>query len=416
MKVAYIEGFAGASGDMFLGAWLDAGAPEHRWREILGGLQLGGYVLSIRRVTKRGITALKVDVESGGEQPHRRLADILQILDRSTLPQAVRERAIQAFRLLAEAEGKVHGTSPEDVHFHEVGAVDAIVDIVGAMAGWYLLGMPECFVSPLEVGGGWTVSAHGPIPVPAPATVELLKGFPVYSSGLWGETVTPTGAAILRTLSRPAGGLRYVADAVGYGAGSRELPVPNVLRIQVGERVSESGKAVQPGGSGIEAGLEMEGSGAAAVEAGGGDRYFVVETNVDDMSPEWAGYLVPRLLEVGALDAWIVPIIMKKGRPGMEIRALCTADRLEAVKEEIFAQSSSIGVREYEVRREALDRRTEIVETPYGPVRVKIAYRHERVVNVAPEYEDCRVRAEEHGVPLKWVYQEVVRQVGSKGL
>ncbi|MBE3551456.1 MAG: LarC family nickel insertion protein, partial [Kyrpidia tusciae] len=237
MKVAYIEGFAGASGDMFLGAWLDAGAPEDRWREILGGLRLEGYTLSIRRVTKRGIAALKVDVESGGEPPHRRLEDIVQILDQGDLPGEVRERAAQAFRFLAEAEGKVHGVSPGEVHFHEVGAVDAIVDIVGAMAGWYLLGMPECFVSPLEVGGGWTVSAHGQIPVPAPATVELLKGFPVYSSGLWGETVTPTGAAILRALARPAEGVCFVPQGVGYGAGSRELPVPNVLRIQVGERV-----------------------------------------------------------------------------------------------------------------------------------------------------------------------------------
>lgn len=376
---------------MFLGAWLDAGVQEDRWRKLLQGLALEGYEIRVRRVKKKGIEAVKVDVEAQDCHPHRHLADILAILDRSRLPSEVREKARTAFYLLAEAEGRVHGLSPEQIHFHEVGAVDAIVDIVGAMAGWYLAGMPECFVSPVEVGGGWTDCEHGRVPVPAPATVELLKGFPVYSSGLWGETVTPTGAAIIRALCKPADGLRFAAGMVGYGAGTRELEIANVLRIQLGRQNRQHGPA--------------------AATATGANRCFVVETNIDDMNPEWAGYIIPRLLAVGASDAYLVPIVMKKGRPGLQLRVLCTADRLDDVKGEIFKQTSSIGLRYYEIYKEGLDRRIETVNTPYGPVRVKIAFRDGQVLNVAPEYEDCRKLAEEQNVPLKRVYWAAFKEV-----
>lgn len=377
---------------MFLGAWLDAGVQEDRWRRILQGLAFDGYEIRVRRVKKKGIDAVKVDVEARDGHPHRHLSDILAILDQSRLPSEVREKACAAFRLLAEAEGRVHGVSPEHIHFHEVGAVDAIVDIVGAMAAWYLAGMPECFVSPIEVGGGWTNCEHGRMPVPAPATVELLKGFPVYSSGLWGETVTPTGAAIIRALCKPAGEFRFEAEAVGYGAGTKDLEIANVLRIQLGRQSRRHGE-------------ESAGTGPDS------NRSFVVETNIDDMNPEWAGYIIPRLLAVGASDAYLVPIVMKKGRPGIQLRVLCTADRLGDVKREIFAQTSSIGLRYYEIYKEGLDRKIETVHTPYGPVRVKMAFRDGEVMNVAPEYEDCRKLAEEQGVPLKRVYLAAIKEV-----
>ncbi|WP_029421134.1 nickel pincer cofactor biosynthesis protein LarC [Alicyclobacillus macrosporangiidus] len=436
MRIAYIECPAGASGDMFLGAWLDAGVDEAAWRALLAKLAVPGYEVRVRPVMKQGIRALKVDVVVEGEEsicdgdagvhpqdddpdhhhdhdyghhghddfhtyrhedahthshdhghhhahehahahPHRHLPDIEHILDHSDLPDPVREKSRLAFRLLAEAEGRVHGLPPERVHFHEVGAVDAIVDIVGAMAGWYLAGMPACYVSPIEVGGGTVRCAHGLMPVPAPATAILLEGLPTYSSGRWGETVTPTGAAILRALCERGEAPVFAADTIGYGAGTKELPVANVLRIRLGET-------------------------AAAQRAGD---LWVLEANVDDMPGEWAAHALQRMLDLGALDAWVTPVVMKKGRPGMQMHVLCDAARRDGLVGALHEETTSLGVRYYPVARSALARRWVTVSTPYGAVRVKVAERDGRVVNAAPEYEDCRVAAVSSGAPLKAVYQ-----------
>lgn len=437
---------------MFLGAWLDAGVDEAAWRAMLAKLAVPGYEVQVRPVMKQGIRALKVDVVVEGDEPvaagdpgvgfeghdpdhphehehghgdhhhhgghdhhhdhgghahghyhghdhhhghgelpahghghahpHRHLPDIEHILDHSDLPEPVREKSRLAFRLLAVAEGRVHGLPPERVHFHEVGAVDAIVDIVGAMAGWYLAGMPACYVSPIEVGGGTVRCAHGLMPVPAPATALLLEGLPTYSSGRWGETVTPTGAAILRALCERGEAPVFAADTIGYGAGTKELPVANVLRIRLGE--------------------------SAELERAG--ELWVLEANVDDMPGEWAAHALQRMLDLGALDAWVTPVVMKKGRPGMQMHVLCDAARRDGLVAALHEETTSLGVRYYPVSRSALARRWVTVSTPYGAVRVKVAERDGRVVNAAPEYEDCRVAAASSGVPLKVVYQAALAE------
>ncbi|MCL6637429.1 MAG: DUF111 family protein [Alicyclobacillus sp.] len=271
MRAAMVDCTAGVSGDMWLGAWLDTGVDEEAWRRLLSSLGLADVQVTLRRVLKQGIQALKADVRVAGQPADSPAAaaatvsrhprgwrELSELVMRSNLPEPVRAHSLQAFRLLVEAEGRVHGISPEQVHLHEAGADDALIDVVGAMAGWYLAGMPVCYASPVEVGGGVVHCAHGALPVPAPATVELLRGFATYSSGAWGETATPTGAAILRVLCRPDPAPPLRVTAVGYGAGSRTLPVANVLRIRLGETVD--GKA-----SGA---VTTQGAASAAAEPG----------------------------------------------------------------------------------------------------------------------------------------------------
>ena len=385
MAVAYIECQAGASGDMFLGAWMDLGVPWERWRALLAGLSVREYDVSQERTKQRGIAAQKVSVACGHSHRHRHLPDILRIIGESDLPPAVREKSREAFAHLAEAEAAVHGTTPDRIHFHEVGAVDAIVDIVGSMIAWHLLGEPECAVSPVQVGGGEVACEHGVMPVPAPATVRLLAGYPTYSSGIWGETVTPTGAAIIRTLARPIAGRAFTGRSVGYGAGAKELPVANVLRIQLGEWAD----IPAPSGQGLPAPAPA----------------YVIEANVDDMNPEIAGFVLERLLAQGAMDAYWSPLVMKKGRPALRLHVLCAAERLAALAAEAMRQTSSIGLRYYPVGKWELPREIRQVATPFGEVAVKFARLGAETVNVAPEYEACRARADAAGAPLKQVYQ-----------
>jgi pyridinium-3,5-bisthiocarboxylic acid mononucleotide nickel chelatase len=399
MTIAFFDCYAGASGDMFLGAWLDVGIDRQAWRDMLNQLKVDGYDLDIRTVYKNGIRATKVDVNlhpvadslTKPHHPHRHLADIEQILLASGLPKPVLEKSRQAFRCLAEAEGEVHGTSPEQVHFHEVGAVDAIVDVVGAMAGWYLAGMPTCYVSAIEVGSGTVHCDHGLMPVPAPATATLMHGFVTYSSGFQGETLTPTGAAILKVLCSDGRRPLMVTERSGYGAGTKDFPVANVLRIQLGEAVVDELNGLHPSTQTTAAAMNSESA-------------CVLEANIDDMNPEWAAYVVHQLLELGAMDAWLTPIVMKKGRPGLQLHVLCNMALRDRVIQQIHLETTTIGVRHYEVSRSVLPREVLPVDTPYGVIRVKVAYQDERVVNVAPEFEDCRLCAEDRGVPLKEVY------------
>jgi uncharacterized protein (TIGR00299 family) protein len=375
MKVAWFDASAGASGDMLLGALVDAGLPIEALRDGLAGLQVPGYELSAEKVMRRGVRATKVHVTlADGPQPARHLRHIVEILDASPLPDAVRERAKAVFARLAEAEAKVHGTSVERIHFHEVGAVDAIVDIAGTCLGLHLLGVEDIACSPLPVSWGWTDCEHGRIPVPAWATQELLKGVPTRPLDVEGETLTPTGAALLTSLAGSWTMPAMTTDVIGYGAGSKDFGVPNVLRVMLGQRAPQSAEVV------------------------------VIEANIDDMNPEWYELAVERIFAAGALDVTLQPLQMKKGRPAVLLRAVTDPARREAVMDTILTETTTLGVRFFSAERRCLAREWLDVDTPYGVVRVKVGRRAEQVINLAPEYETCRRCAEARGVPLKVVY------------
>lgn len=339
---------------------------------------------------------------------HRNLADIEAILDASTLKPAIIARAKEVFRTLGEAEAAVHGTTLDQIHFHEVGAVDTIVDIVGNLLALDYLGIERIFVSPVNTGHGFVRCAHGMMPVPAPATARLLCGIPHYRGSVAKEMTTPTGAALLKVLAEPVADVPagFVAGIIGYGAGSRDLPIPNMLRASLG--TCASGK---------------EGDGTAVTAAVAEHREDGVRSetllrlscNLDDMSPELLPHVLERLLEAGALDAWYCPVLMKKGRPARELNVLLEERLRDAVMEIVFRETSTLGIREEKVLRHSLERRTENVETPWGPVRVKLGLYRGETVNVAPEYEDCRRLAEESGVPLKTVMAVALRRSGETG-
>jgi len=385
MRLAYLDCASGISGDMFLGACLDAGLDNARLLAELAGLPLGPYELKPQRVLRGGLAGTHLDIAVPREQPHRHLASIEQMIASSPLSARVKERSRRIFRRLGEAEARLHAKPIEQVHFHEVGAVDAILDIVGACVALELLAIEELMASPLNVGSGRVTAAHGSLPIPAPATAELLHGIPIYSSGVEAELVTPTGAAIVSTLASSFGSLPPMrVERIGYGAGAHDLSgQPNLARLFMGERTAVAGdRAVTPG-----------------------ERVSVIETSVDDMSPEVYGYLVERALAAGALDISCTPIEMKKNRPGIEIRLLARPEQAEALADLVFAETTTLGLRISTAERRVLERELVTVETLYGPVRVKVGRRNGRVVNAAPEYEDCRRVALDRGVPLKEVMQ-----------
>jgi len=382
MTIIYFDCFAGASGDMLLAALLDAGAPLAAVQAELARLPVGGYELKTQRVRKQGLEALDVTVEvREAAQPHRHFRDIRQMLAESSLMPAVRERSIAVFTRLAEAEGKVHGHSPEAVHFHEVGAVDAIVDIVGIAAALEALGAKEILASPLHVGSGFVQCAHGLLPVPAPATMELLQGLPVYSRGLEAELLTPTGAAVLATLADFGPLPAMTVQKTGYGAGKRDLPIPNLLRVITGSR-------------------DHPGAGRETV--------VQLEANIDDLNPEIYGYVLDRLFAAGALDAYLVPLQMKKSRPGTLLCALVLPEKEEVVLDVMFRETSTLGIRRQLTEKLMLTRRHITVSTPFGSARVKVATWQDEEVNAAPEYEDCLLLANNSGAALKEVYAAVI--------
>jgi uncharacterized protein (TIGR00299 family) protein len=383
-RIAYLDCFSGVSGDMLLGALVDAGLPEADLEGELALLKLQGYRLEVSKVERAGLGATRVEVmPAGGPPPHRRLPDILSIVDNSGLPAADREKGSLIFRRLAEAEGRVHRCRPEEVEFHEVGAVDTLVDIMGAVAGLRLLGVEDLYCSPLPAGGGEVRGAHGVLPVPAPATLELmaLAGAPLTS--VVGEPafelVTPTGAAIVTALARFERPPMRVT-AVGYGAGARNIPGrPNVLRVWLGERVAERRRRTM----------------------------LLVETNIDDMSPELLGYVQERLFEAGAADVWFVPIQMKKNRPATLLSVLCPHEHEEAVVGLLLRETSTLGVRISEVSRREADRESLEFESSLGPAAVKVKRLEGEEPQVSPEYEACRRLALQHGLSLAEVYRIV---------
>lgn len=414
-RLVYFDCASGASGDMLLGALVDLGLPLDALEAELAKVPLQGYRLESRKVQRSGLQATKVDVviadhpaehghphspshRHGGHghdhghdhghedahapahdhgHSHRGLRDILALVDRSKLDPSVKERVSGLFRRLAEAEATVHGSSPEEVHFHEVGAIDSIVDIVGGVVGLRWLGAQRFVSSALNVGTGTVTMSHGTFPVPPPATARLVQGVPVYGAGE-GELLTPTGALLVTAHATGYGPLPPVRpEAVGYGAGTRDTPGrPNVLRLIVG---SEEGHTA-------------------------GERVVVLESELDDMSPQLCGPLMDRLLAAGALDAFYTPIQMKKGRPGLLVSVIAEPARREALEEVLFTETTTLGVRRQEWDRTMLDRDVIPVETPYGTVGVKIGRRGGRVYNVQPEFEDCRRASEVRGVAVKEVW------------
>jgi uncharacterized protein (TIGR00299 family) protein len=426
------------SGDMFLGALVDAGVAPNVLEDTVAALGLGAR-LEISRVVRSGISATKVDVfvahekdlpreeywaavarpspvYGAGHAHHhhhghnedspshsplgpatlhshgRGLAEIREIIGKSAISGTAKQRAIAIFEALGVAEAKIHSVTLEQVHFHEVGAVDALVDIVGAAVGFEALGVDELVCSPLNVGGGTVECAHGTFPIPAPATVELLRQAPVYSSGIQAELVTPTGAAIVKTLATRFGAFpEMTIECSGYGAGSRDFPAhPNVVRLTLGQVATTS---------------------ASKTTA---ESLIILEANLDDLNPQVFGYVLDRLLDEGALDVFGVPVQMKKNRPGTLLTVLCKPEDAAKLTKLLFTETTTLGVRQREELRQALARRWENVETEWGVVRIKIGSMNGTVTNYAPEYEDCRRLAAEHHVPLKQVMQEALRIYSSR--
>lgn len=387
-KIAYFECFSGASGNMILGALIDAGIDIEMLRTELQKLNVSGFELVCTQVMRNGISATHIDVKTEETHVHRHLHHITKMIEQSSLDPKVKKNAINVFTRLAEAEAKVHHTTPERIHFHEVGALDAIVDIVGAAIGLRLLGVDAIYVSPFSHGTGFVTCAHGNIPVPAPATVELLKGKPVRQTDIEAELVTPTGAAILSTL-----GTHFETpppcqfNAVGYGAGTRELSIPNVLRLSVGE--------------------------LAANARHDSDTVTVLETNIDDMNPQWFDYVFERLYAAGALEVFLTPAQMKKNRPGSLLTVILPAAVRDAAIDILLRETTSIGVRWRETQRAKAQRELRAVETPFGKIAVKISQVGGQTVSVTPEYDDCRRAAKQYDVPLKQVYQAALEALNA---
>ena len=379
MRVAYLDCFSGISGDMTLGALVDAGIDVADLNAAVESLALPGCRLVAREVKKQGFRATQVAVEHPTEHAHRHLGQILDMIGGSRLSARQKDLARRIFTRLAEAEAKVHGTGVEEVHFHEVGAADSIADIVASAVGWDRLGVDRVVASPVPTGTGKVKIAHGVWSVPAPATAELLKGIPLAETSIRGELTTPTGAALLATVVDSFGPLPSMRiERIGCGAGQKDLEEqPNVLRLLVGE----------------------------AADAQPGQQVWVLETNLDDISGELIGYCTTRLWEAGALDVHATAIQMKKNRPGVKLCVLCRASDIDALEAILFEETTTLGVRRWPVSRSVLVRRPHRVQTEWGPIEGKLGELQSGSVRFAPEFESCRRAATEHGVPLRVVYE-----------
>jgi uncharacterized protein (TIGR00299 family) protein len=385
MKIAYFDCFSGASGDMILGALLDAGLPLEHLKLELAKLGLSHYDVSRTAVVKNGISGSQALVhveEDHHHHHHRHLADITAIIDKSTLAPAIKKDSIRIFKRLAEAEAKVHNTSPENILFHEVGAMAAIIDVVGGVIGLHALGIDTIICSPLHVGSGTVECAHGTLPVPAPATAELILGKPVYATGVQGELLTPTGAAILTTLASDFGSLPpMTVERIGHGAGTADRSIANMLRLFIGSDIQPCQKF--------------------AVE-----QTATIETTIDDMNPQIYDYLIEKVLQMGALDIYCTSVQMKKNRRGTLVTILCRPEMVAALSEFLFRETTTIGLRWRLDNRFTLRREFMTVKTRFGAISCKIASQGDELINVTPEYEDCKRVALEQNVPLKTVLAE----------
>jgi pyridinium-3,5-bisthiocarboxylic acid mononucleotide nickel chelatase len=390
MKIAYFDCIAGASGDMLLGALLDAGFDESVLHAGLANLNLPGFNVTVTRLLKNGLSALKVNVAVQEDLPSRTLLEIEEIITNSSLPDSIQQQANQVFRTLAEVEAKIHHHPVDQIHLHELGGLDTIIDVVGVLLGLDHLQIQQVYASPLPMARGFVNSAHGPLPLPAPATLALLEGVPLYGTDMQAELVTPTGAVLLKSLVTefsviPPMNLQHI----GYGAGQQDLPIPNLVRVLIGNQEAETTAA--------------------------GETLVLIETNIDDLNPEIYDYVFSRLFAAGALDVFLSPILMKKNRPASLLSVLSKPADVSRMTEILFAETSTIGVRQHLVSRFALPRQIQSVETPYGSVRIKITHLASGKLKAAPEYDDCRLIAEKHGIPLREVYHLAQHLASGKG-
>ncbi len=384
MKLSYLDCNAGISGNMFVGALLDLGMSEEYFRNELAKLSCSIPEIQISKVKRKGICATLFDVPDVHEHHHRHLSDIIQMLSNSEIHPRVVEDSIRVFSNLAQAEAKIHGISPAEVHFHEVGAIDAIVDIVGACLGLNYFGIQSIIVSPVRVGFGTVSCAHGEIPVPAPATVELLKGIPIFGGEFGGEWATPTGAALLKTFAVESGPLPLLkVEHTGYGAGTRDCPIPNVVRLIIGQGTDRTP---------------------------GGNLQTVMETNIDDMNPEIYSFLGERLLKTGAKDFFYTPVQMKKGRPGVLLTIIASPEKVPELEAVLFTETTTLGIRKYDVERTCLVRNYVTVTVKDISIAVKTAFYNGNLIKYAPEYEDCLAASQKMELPLREIYEEAIFQ------
>ncbi|UOF92617.1 LarC family nickel insertion protein [Fodinisporobacter ferrooxydans] len=382
MKIAYIECLAGASLDKFLGAWFDLGLEEDNWRCYMNFF-LEGVAIRIIDVSLKGVSAKKAIIDTNAEPYFLSFSELQRIIENCLLPPVVKEKTMEVFHHLLAVKATSDVAITEEA---ETITNEAIIYVVGNALAWHLLGEPACFVSTIQMGGGVVERPNGTVIVPTSSTIQLLLEFPTYSAGLWGETIDSTAAAFIRTFMRSLPQTPFIAEKVGHGAGNQNLPVADIVRIQLGKWSMEKEILQLP-------------------TVHSPKQTVVIETNIDDMNPEWAGHLVERLVALGAMDAYWTPVIMKKGRPGLQLRVACSYEKQQNIQEEIARQTTTIGMRIYEVGKWSVPRRFVTVETPYGKIPVKIAYLGDEIVNVAPEYEECRKLADTFHVPVKVVYQ-----------
>ena len=381
MRIAYFDCFSGVSGDMIIGALIDAGLDIRELESELGKLKISGYKIRAEKTVRKGISGTRFSVDITEQNVERRLKDIIEIVDQSGLDNDIKDLSKRTFQELATVEAKIHGQSIDEIHFHEVGGLDSIIDVTGSFIGIKKLGIKATYSSKIHVGAGFVECQHGVLPVPAPATLEILKGVPIYSKGIEAELATPTGVCVLKTLAKTFGIMPEMrVERVGYGAGSRDLEIPNLLRVYVGE-ASEG---------------EYE-----------RDEVTLIETNIDDMNPELLAYASETLLKQGALDVFMTPIFMKKNRPGTMLSVLTTEDKLDDILTIIFNETTTLGVRIHRLERKKLSREIMSVATRFGEVKVKIGKMGKQIKNIAPEYESCKEIAARQEIPLKDIYDEV---------
>ena len=394
MKIAYFDCFSGISGDMTVGALLDAGLKIEILEKELKKLGLSGYQLEMNKIVKKGISATQFKVKIKEEGVERRFKDILTILEKSKLNEEIKEQTKKIFFNIAQAESKIHQKDIDKIHFHEIGGLDSIIDITSAVIGMKALGIEEIYSSTLPTGKGFVKCAHGVIPVPAPATLELLKNIPTYSGGIESEMITPTGAAIIGTLAKSFGERPLMKiERTGYGAGEKEFMIPNLLRVSIGEKILKDETLKDDYVS---------------------DEAILIETNIDDMNPEFYDYIMDKLFVQGALDVFSTPIQMKKNRSAHMLSIIVYKQNLKEILEVLFSESTTLGVRLREIKRLRLDQQNFIAETKYGKVKIKVARFKGEIKNIAPEYEDCKKVAKQHQVPLKKVYEEAKKIAYSK--
>lgn len=381
MKVLYFDCFNGISGDMILGALFDLGLDREAWLRELNKIEISGYRVEIEKKRKGPLMGTDVNIIVEDRVTHRHAKEILDMVSNSSLDDEIKEKSLKILTRIAQAESSIHNEPLEEVHLHELGGIDTIVDVVGSIIGLKLLGIERVYSSPLPLGEGFVETAHGRLPIPAPATAELLKGVPVYSNGMKGELVTPTGAGIISTLSYSFGPIPPITiEKIGYGAGKKDFAIPNMLRAIMGELYQEKQR----------------------------DTNTIIDVNIDDMNPQIYGYLMDKLFEIGALDVFFTPIYMKKSRPAVKLTVISPNHLVDKIIDVIFKETTSIGIRTYQVEKIMLPREIIELDTPWGTARVKVSYIN-GTPKIMPEYDDCKAIAEKTGIPIQEVMKEILK-------